>query len=93
LEELEEVKFEVDESAFEVNEGICKDCNEKLVKIIEDRNVGDWVTFHIAKLKCSKCGKRYLDFENANEYDLLLTLEKIFHQPIDVLSKKVAGLV
>ena len=93
LENLEEVDMEIDKNAFEVNEGICKDCDEKLVKIIENRNVGNWVTFHITKLKCPKCGKKYLDLNNAEEYDMLLILEKAFKQPMDVLSEKIAKLV
>ena len=37
LERLEEVKFEIDKNAGQVNDGTCPDCNEKLVKIVENR--------------------------------------------------------
>ena len=94
LEKLEEVDIEFDKSAGHVDNGNCPDCNEKFVKVVEDSEVfGGDVTFHITKLKCSKCGKKYLDLNNAEKYDLLLMLKKVFKQPIGVLSKKVAGLV
>lgn len=93
MEKLEEVKFEIDKDTFEAKEGICPDCNEKFIKIVENRNVGDLVTFHITKLKCPKCGRKYLDLNNAEKYDMLLMLEKAFRQPINILSKKIAKLV
>lgn len=94
LENLEEVKLEIDEGAFEVSEGVCPYCNEKFVKIVENRKaLGGDVTFHIKKLKCIKCGKEYLDLNDAEKYDLLLILEKAFKQPINVLSKKVEKLI
>ena len=94
LERLEEVKFEIDKNAGQVNDGTCPDCNEKLVKIVENRQaLGGDVTFHIKKLKCVKCSKEYLDLSNAEKYDLLLILEKAFKQPINVLFKKIEKLV
>jgi len=90
LKKLEEENLEIDEDAFEVNEGICKDCNEKLIKIVENRSILDGaITFHVIKLKCMKCGKQYLDLDQAEKYDLLLTLEKAFKQPLEVVSKKI----
>jgi uncharacterized protein with PIN domain len=77
LEKLEEEELEVDSSAFDVSEGVCKDCGEKLVRVVEDRNLLDGaITFHIVKLKCEKCGKEYLDLEQSDKYDFLLSLEK-----------------
>jgi len=93
LENLEEINIKFDKGAGHVDGGTCPVCNEKFVKIVENRNIRDWITFHITKLKCPKCGKKYLDLNNAEEYDLLLTLEKAFKQPIGVLGKKVAKLV
>lgn len=93
LENLEEINIKFDKDSGHVDGGTCPDCNEKFVKIVENRNIRDWVTFHITKLKCPKCDKKYLDLNNAEEYDLLLTLEKAFKQPIKVLGKKVAKLV
>lgn len=94
LENLEEVDIEFDEKIDYVDGGICPDCNREFVRIIENRDTlrGD-VTFHITKLKCPKCGKTYLDLNNAEKYDLLLRLEKAFNQPIEVLLRKIAGLV
>ena len=93
LENLEEVELDVDKNAGQVDEGICPDCNERFVKVIENRSINGWVTFHITKLKCPKCNKEYLDLEQGKKYNLLLMLEKIFKQPINVLSKRIEALV
>ena len=93
LEKLEEVKIEFDKNAGQVNEGMCPNCNERFVKLIENRNVGNWATFYITKLKCPKCGEIYLDLEQGKKNDIILMLEKAFKQPIDVLSKKIDKLV
>lgn len=94
LEKFEEEKLEIDESAFEVNEGICKDCNGKLIKIVKNRSILDGtITFHIIKLKCMKCGREYLDLDQAEKYDLLLTLERAFKQPLPIVSKKILECV
>lgn len=90
LENLEEVKIESDKDAFEVNEGFCKECNERLVKIVENRSILDGaITFHIIKLKCPKCGKEYLDLDQAEKYDFALILERALHQSLEKLSNKI----
>ncbi len=92
IEKLEEAKLEIEEDAFEVNEGICKDCNEKLIKVVENRSILDGtITFHIIKLKCQKCGKEYLDLDQAEKYDFALLLEKATQQPLSILSKKIVS--
>lgn len=94
LKKFKEEKLEIDKDISDVNEGFCKDCNEKLVKIVENKSILEGtVTFHIIKLKCMKCGKEYLDLEQAEKYDLLLTLEKAFRQPIESVSKKISECV
>lgn len=93
LEKLKKVKIEVDKTAFEVNNGICRKCNQKLVKVVENTSVLDGsMTFHIIKLKCGKCGKEYLDLDQAEKYDFLLTLEKAMNQPLENLSEKISML-
>jgi RNase P subunit RPR2 len=90
MKRLEEEKLEINAEAFEVNQGLCKDCNEKLIKVVENKNLLDGaITFHIIKLKCLKCGKEYLDLGQAEKYDFLLALEKAFNQPLDTLSRKI----
>lgn len=94
LEKFREEKLEMDSGAFEVNEGVCKDCGGRLIKIVETRSVLDGaITFHIIKLKCLKCGKEYLDLDQAEKYDFLLILEKAIKQkqPLEVLSKSISG--
>jgi len=94
IEELKTMKeevLEINKEAFEVNEGICKDCNVKLLKIVENRSIfGGAISFHIIKLKCPKCGKEYLDLDQAEKYDFLLTLEKVSKEKsLDILTKKI----
>ena len=94
LEKLEEIDIEFDKDVAYIKEGVCPNCNEEFIKVVEDSDVlGGDVTFHITKLRCPKCDKKYLDLNNAEKYDLLLMLKKVFKQPIGALSKKVAGLV
>ena len=91
LENLEEVSLDIDEEAFEVNEGVCKECGGKLIKIVENRSILDGtITFHIIKLKCQNCGKEYLDLDQAEKYDFALLLEKAVKQPLDKLSRKIS---
>ena len=93
LNNLKEEKIELTSVNFEVNEGLCKDCGEKLIKIVENRSLLDGaITFHIIKLKCPNCGKEYLDLEQAEKYDFLLTLEKAIKQKkaLTLLAKKIS---
>ena len=90
LEKLQEVDVNMDKDAFEVNDGVCKECNEKLVKIVQNKSILDGaITFHIIKLKCPKCGKEYLDLDQAEKYDFTLILEKAVKQPLDKLSRRI----
>ena len=90
LEKLEEVDASIDEDASEVNEGICKECSGKLIKVVENRSILDGaITFHIIKLRCTKCGKEYLDLDQAEKYDFALILEKAVRQPLDKLSRRI----
>ena len=91
LKELEEESFDLDKNAFEVNDGICKDCGGRLIKIVENRNILDGaITFHIIKLKCQNCGKEYLDLNQAEKYDFALLLERAVRQPLDKLSRRIS---
>ena len=90
LEKFKEEKLEIDESAFEVNEGICKECSKRMTKVVENRSILDGaITFHIIKLRCQKCGREFLDLDQAEKYDFALTLEKASNQPLDISSKKI----
>ncbi len=97
LEKLEEVRAEITEDSFKVINGICPNCNAKMEKIIENKNLLDGaVTFHIIKFKCAKCKKEFLDIEQAQKYDLYLLLEKISKKPlrdIGVIMDKLKVLV
>ena len=89
---LEEAELEFDSRAFEVTEGICKDCGEKLTKVVENKNILDGaITFHIIKLRCLRCGKEYLDLDQAEKYDFLLALSNAIKnkKALDFLAKKI----
>ena len=51
------------------------------------------ISFHIIKLKCDSCGKEYLDLNQADKYDFLLTLERAIKNKIalKVLAKKISA--
>lgn len=92
LKKFKEETLEIKRDAFEVNEGICKECNKKLIKIVENRSIFDGaITFHIIKLKCMKCGREYLDLDQAEKYDLLLKFEKT-SEPLEVIANKILAL-
>lgn len=88
---MKEDFIEINEKAFEVNEGICRKCNEKLIKIVENKSLIDGtITFHIIKLKCPKCEKKYLDLDQAEKYDFFLTLEGASKkESLEKLTKKI----
>jgi len=87
FQEVEDV--EIDEDSFKVSEGICQYCNEKMNKVIENKNMFDGaLTFHIIKYRCQKCKKEYMDLEQAEKYDLYLSLEKI-KRPISYITQSL----
>lgn len=92
LENLEEADIEITNSASQVNEGICEECNEKIIKVVENKSMLDGsITFHIIKLKCPNCGKEYIDLDQAEKYDFLLTLQKAIKQPLNTLTSKISN--
>ena len=91
---LEQAEIDLESGASEVNEGYCKECNGKLIKVVENRNFLEGsISFHIIKLKCDSCGKEYLDLNQADKYDFLLTLERAIKNKIalKVLAKKISA--
>ncbi len=76
LNKFSKVKIEVDENSFEVSEGVCPECNEKMSKYIANFNLFEGaLTFHIIKFKCSKCKREYLDMNEAEKYDFYLLMK------------------
>ena len=93
LEKMEEVKAEIDEESFKVTTGMCPNCNVKMEKIIENKNLFDGaITFHIIKFRCNECGKEFLDLEQAEKYDLYLLFEKLSKKPTRNLGDMVDKL-
>lgn len=92
LNEFEEVKgFQIDENSLKVSEGICPECNERMDKFIENKNLFDGaLTFHIIKFRCSKCKKEYMDLNEAEKYDLYLSLKKI-KKPISQITHSLTA--
>src|SRR3989344_6344185 len=92
LENLKEESLELGENVFEVNEGNCSNCDEKLVKVVENKSLlNGMLTFHIIKLRCLNCGKEYLDLEQAEKYDFFLLLERELKKKyaLQTLSRKL----
>lgn len=78
LEDLEEVRFDINKNKLNINKGICPRCNKKMVKYIDNKSLFEGtLTFHIIKFHCEKCNKEYMDLDEAQKYDLFLRLQKI----------------
>jgi len=93
LNQLEEARIDFDGETSGVNGGSCE-CGGELVKIVENRDFLEGsISFHIIKLKCDSCGKEYLDLNQADKYDFLLTLERAIKNKIalKVLAKKISA--
>ena len=92
LENFEEAKLEISKDAFNVMEGLCPKCKEKMVKYIDNKSLFEGaLTFHIIKFKCLKCKKEYLDLNEAQKYDLFLKLEKVGRErALALISEKKA---
>lgn len=88
LESLEETTLETNKEDFDVNEGICPKCNEKMKKYIDNKDLFEGtLTFHIIKFKCLKCNSEYMDLNEAQKYDLFLKLGKIGKEKVLALVK------
>ena len=86
LSELEQDNLEITNQDLEVEGGSCE-CGGKLTKKVENKILLDGsITFHITKLKCQRCGKEYLDLNQAEKYDFLLMLERAIKHPLNKIS-------
>lgn len=87
---LEEVKITIDTDSFKVYGGVCPQCKKKLSKVIVNEDLFQGaVTIHLIKFRCETCKKEYLDLEQAQKYDLFISLKKLEHQPISNLTKRI----
>ena len=86
LENLEEIKLEINKDTLNINKGICPKCNEKMVKYIDNKSLFEGtLTFHIIKFRCLKCDKEYMDLDEAEKYDLFLKLQEIGKEKVFTL--------
>ena len=94
LSELEEIRdMVIDKNSFRLGEGFCPECNEKMDKIIENKNLFDGaITFHIIKYRCTKCNKQYLDLEQAEKLDLFLIINRLSRKPLSVITQNIQKL-
>lgn len=94
LSKFEEVKdLVIDKDSFKLSEGFCPECNQKMDKVIENKNLFDGaVTFHIIKYRCTKCNKEYLDLEQAEKLDLFLIINKLSKKPLSVITQTMQKL-
>ena len=77
---LEEIKVEVDKSAFE-GPLKCIDCGKNMIKVKSSISLPDVdITVHFKIWKCSKCNREYLDGDQAKKLDMLLEFENILKE-------------
>ncbi|MBI2076328.1 MAG: hypothetical protein HYT72_03725 [Candidatus Aenigmarchaeota archaeon] len=90
----QEVKMKFAEKSFRVDKAVCPACGIKMQKVIENKNLFDGsLTFHIIKFRCEKCKKEYLDLEQAEVYDLFLTMEKrLGKKPLGKVSETLSEI-
>ena len=94
LSKFEEVRdIIIDKNSFKLSEGVCPECNQKMDKIIENKNLFDGaVTFHIIKYKCTNCSREYLDLEQAEKLDLFLIISKLSKKPLSAITQSMQKL-
>lgn len=92
ISQLEEVSVQIDKDAFKVHEGVCPRCDKRLSKIIVNEELFDGtITIHIIKFRCEQCKQEYLDLDEAQKYDLYLSLKKLEHKPLSTLIERFRG--
>lgn len=74
----EEVKFKINKDAFKSKELHCDNCNKKMTKISLDVDIPETsLTIHLEAFRCEKCGKEYLNGEQAKKLDRALAVANV----------------
>jgi len=73
----QEVKFEISKDAFEAKELYCDNCNKKMDEVFIDVEIpGTSLRVRLEAFRCKKCGKEYLNGEQAKKLDRALAVSK-----------------
>jgi len=74
----EEVKVRISKKAFRAKGLHCDICNKKMHKIFLDIEIPETsLAIHLEAFRCDKCGKEYLNGEQAAKLDRALAIGKV----------------
>ena len=77
LEELEDVKFEIDKGAFEPKTLTCSKCGIKMKNAEMEINLESRVFIRVSGFECRKCNKKYLGLEESRKLDKAMIVNRV----------------
>ncbi|MBN1157433.1 hypothetical protein JXA85_07460 [Candidatus Woesearchaeota archaeon] len=77
LDELEEAKFKIDESAFKPRELTCSKCNTKMKNTEIEVALESGVFVKVNGFECTKCKKKYFGLDEARKLDRAMVLNRL----------------
>ena len=77
LENLEEVKFKIEKSAFEPKTLTCSKCNIKMDKKEIEIHLDGGIYIRLNGFECPKCKKEYLGLEESKKLDKAMMLSRM----------------
>lgn len=73
----EEIGVKIDKQAFRAKKLYCDSCNRKMDEFLLDVEIPDTqLTIHAKVFRCGKCGREYLNGEQAKKIDRALAISK-----------------
>ncbi len=73
----EEIEVTIHKDAFRAGELHCDNCNKKMDKVSLDVEIpGTSLVIRLESFRCGKCGKEYLNGEQAEKLDRALAVSK-----------------
>lgn len=90
LEEMEDVDFKIDEKAFKREVLYCDKCDKRLKKAETEIMLDQNVSINLNSFRCPKCGKDYLNFEEAKKLDKALILNRLISEKGFSLKRKLS---
>lgn len=74
----QKIDVKIDKEAFKAKELHCDRCNKKMAKVSLDIAIPDTLlSIHLEAFKCKRCGKEYLNAEQAKKLDRALAISKV----------------
>ncbi len=82
LEDFEdEIKVSISREAFKSRELHCDICNKKMKKELLNIDIPNtYLTIHLEAFRCNKCGKEYLNGEQAKKLDRALAIGNVISE-------------